>query len=272
MNRFPIPQVSTSSDGLPLALADASTDRRLDVLRRVAAGSSISQAAREVGVSYKAAWQALDTLSSACGLPLVERTVGGAGGGGARITSDGVRLLQLADELARARSQVLARFSDGRNMAAGLGLRTSMRNQLPCEVVGCEWPSPGEPLGQVHLRTFGGTVLVASLTRESADLLGLRPGALVLVMCKATAVRIQAGTRAGGEPGDGCVAAADPGKCVLEGRVERIGRGGRQDEVVLALPGGGYWVGMADHPFAGETGCLAQACMDATALVVGLSG
>lgn len=272
MSRVATPRAATSSvAGLPLALADAGTDKRLEVLRRVAAGSSISQAAREVGVSYKAAWQALDTLSSLSGLPLVERTVGGAGGGGARITPHGQHLLQLADELARARSQVLARFSGGKGLAASLGLRTSMRNQLPCEVVACELPARQDPQVQVHLRTAGGLMLVASLTRESADLLALSPGLPVLVMCKATAVRIQAGAR-GSAPEVGPGATAEPGRCLLDGLVERVARGSERDEVVLALSGGGYWVGFADHPFAGEAGQPGWACMDASALVVGLPG
>lgn len=43
-----------------LHLADAlghdSSDKRLDILRRVGEAGSISQAARGAGVSYKAAW------------------------------------------------------------------------------------------------------------------------------------------------------------------------------------------------------------------------
>jgi molybdate transport repressor ModE-like protein len=92
------------------ALGHAASDKRLEVLRRVGQTGSISQAARDAGISYKAAWQAIDTLTNLSGLPLVDRSVGGSGGGGARITPDGLRLLGLADQLADARAQVLARF------------------------------------------------------------------------------------------------------------------------------------------------------------------
>jgi molybdate transport system regulatory protein len=54
-------------------------DRRIAILRGIAQSGSISQAARDVGVSYKAAWQAIDTLTNLAGVPLVERSVGGAG-------------------------------------------------------------------------------------------------------------------------------------------------------------------------------------------------
>ena len=96
------------SDSLHQALGHAISDKRLEVLRRVAETGSISQAARDAGISYKAAWQAMDTLTSLSGVALVERTVGGSGGGGARITAQGLALLALADELARARQAVLA--------------------------------------------------------------------------------------------------------------------------------------------------------------------
>jgi molybdate transport system regulatory protein len=249
---------STPTD-LPQALADASADKRLDVLRHVAAGCSISQAARQVGISYKAAWQAIDTLSNLSGVPLVERTVGGLGGGGARITGDGLQLLALAAELARARQQVLARFAGGAIGEGGLGLRTSMRNQLRCRVLRCAPLAPGDPMVEATLVTPGGARLVSSVTQESADLLGLAPGLAVLALCKATAVEVSLAdsTNAAG---------------ALTGRIERCSPGARQTEVVLALEGGGHWVGFARHPFQGRVGDAAVAALLPAALVIGLSG
>ncbi|RYY84439.1 MAG: LysR family transcriptional regulator, partial [Comamonadaceae bacterium] len=121
-----------SSLALAGALGHAPADKRLDILRRVAAVGSISQAARDVGVSYKAAWQALDTLSNLAGTSLVERAVGGAGGGGARLTPAGAQVLRAADETQRLRQAVLGRVAASAPVALpGLGLRTSMRNHFP---------------------------------------------------------------------------------------------------------------------------------------------
>jgi molybdate transport system regulatory protein len=249
----------SSFTDLPQALADASADKRLDVLRHVAAGCSISQAARQVGISYKAAWQAIDTLSNLGGVPLVERTVGGVGGGGARITADGLQLLALAAELARARQQVLARFAGGALIEGGLGLRTSMRNQLRCRVLRCAPLAPDDPLVEVTLATPGGAHLVSHLTQESADLLGLAPGVAVLALCKATAVEVSLN------------AAIDrPG--ALTGHIERCSPGALHNEVVLALDGGGHWVGFAQHPFRGRVGDAAVAVLLPAALVIGLPG
>jgi molybdate transport system regulatory protein len=262
------PSARSALARLPQALVDSHADKRLDVLRQIAAGHSISQAAREVGISYKAAWQAIDTLSNLSGQPLVERTVGGVGGGGAQITPHGEQLLTLADALAQARQQVLSRFSQGVQLASGFGLRTSMRNQLPCRVLQCEPASPDDPMVRVQLRTAGGADLTASLTRESADLLGLAPGLEVLALCKATAVTVLPAARAATAlPGE----TATP-RCSLPGRVERVARGTERDEVVLALEGGGHWVGFAPHPFTGRSGGRAVATMPFEALVVGLPG
>lgn len=266
-----------SSTALTEALGHAISDKRLEVLRLIGQSGSISQAARDAGISYKAAWQAIDTLSSLSGVALVERTVGGLGGGGARLTAKGQELLAMAHALAQARQQVLARFAGGAPLATRLGLRTSMRNQLPCEVVSCEPVAPDDPMARVQLRTPGGALLTASLTRESADLLGLQPGLGVLALCKATAVqvapaprlalrakRVQAGATGLSDP--------VPSHCSLQGRVERLSEGSGRDEVVLALEGGGHWVGFAEHPFQGQPGDLALATVPSTALVVGLEG
>lgn len=282
---------STASTEHPLneALGHTASDKRLEVLRRVGQTGSISQAAREAGISYKAAWQAIETLSSLSGLPLVERSVGGVGGGGARITPQGTRLLALADALALARAQVLARFgmdgeggdavaSDGHapaTSAAGLGLRTSMRNQLPCRVVQVEVLAAGVKVA-VSLQTPSGATLVSSVTRESADLLGLVPGLPVLALCKATAVtvqaaeadqRLEAATDAAGQ-------AAWQGLCVLRGRVsEAVAAGGDgTQEVSLLLPGGGLWTGFAGQGEVFRAGDEAQAVFAPSAVVIGLSG
>lgn len=246
------------------ALGHAISDKRLEVLRRVAQSGSISQAAREAGISYKAAWQAIDTLTSLSGAALVDRTVGGSGGGGAQITPQGLQLLALADALQAARQQVLAQFGGGAALAGGLGLRTSMRNQLPCEVAELGAASEHDPMVMVRLRTSGGAELAASLTRESADLLGLRPGLAVLALCKATAVVVSA------VKGKTARKVA-PGECVLSGTVQRVSLGVQRNEVSLVLAGGGHWVGFSAPDWAAEEDAPALAVMPASALVIGLA-
>ncbi len=175
------------------ALGHEATDKRLDILQRIGELGSISEAARSAKVSYKAAWQALETLSNLAGAPLVEKAVGGSGGGGARLTQAGTQLLEAAQMLKQARSSVLStleqRAGNALNLSGlvGLGLRTSMRNQLPC-TIGSVTQSTGT--ARVQLELANGAALVAKITIESAELLGLQAGMSAVALCKATAVAV----------------------------------------------------------------------------------
>ena len=194
-------QTGLSTNSLKQALGYDIADRRIAILRGIAQSGSISQAARDVGVSYKAAWQAIDTLTNLAGVTLVERSVGGSGGGGALITSAGEALLRTAEKMAQMRAEVLQRMQTqgdasgvGTPLTANLGLLTSMRNQWPCTVLKVE--SLG---GQIRVWLRAATdagadwTIAARITPESYELLGLAPGSPVLALCKATAVKVWLG-------------------------------------------------------------------------------
>ena len=182
------------ADPLVLAgLLNEQSDKRIDILRRIADVGSISEAARGAGVSYKAAWQALETLANLAGGPLVEKVVGGVNGGGTRLTETGMKVLEIADELARSRAEVLARFrltgSPGLRNIGGSTLRTSMRNQFPAKIIKMKM---GSALVRLILQIDETHLLRASVTKESAQLLGLHEGLDVLALTKATGVTISA--------------------------------------------------------------------------------
>jgi molybdate transport system regulatory protein len=245
------------------ALGHDAGDKRIEILRRVGEGGSISQAARLAGVSYKAAWQAIDTLGNLAGVQLVESVVGGAGGGGAALTEAGRQLLAVARDLDDARARVLARIPQQAGGAlpmaglAALGLRTSMRNQLPCTVRSLE-KEQGAVL--VRLALADGTLLNSRITRESVQLLALRAGQPVLALCKATAVRVAA------------VARAAPGRNLLRGQTTRASRGETGGEVALELTGGLQLVGFAPAGHGLTPKSAAVAIVDDAAVVVAVTG
>jgi molybdate transport system regulatory protein len=174
---------------LSQALGHDVADKRIDILRRVHDSGSISQAARDAGVSYKAAWQAIETLGNLAGTTLVEKAVGGSGGGGAALTPAGLHLLQAADALASLRNRALAAIGQPGSLPVRLGLQTSMRNQFPAHV---EALTRMTDAVRVRLALGTGTMFHSRITRESAQLLGLRPGLGVTALCKATAVHLHA--------------------------------------------------------------------------------
>ena len=91
-------------------------------------------------MSYKAAWDAIDELNNLAQNPLVERSVGGKGGGGARLTAEGERVLRLYQRLQVLQAEVLGsdEAASDFNLLGRLMLRTSARNQLHGQVVAIE--------------------------------------------------------------------------------------------------------------------------------------
>jgi molybdate transport system regulatory protein len=55
---------------------------------------SISAAAREMGMSYRRAWQLVNALNTSFSRPLILTAVGGRQGGGATVTALGRRLVE----------------------------------------------------------------------------------------------------------------------------------------------------------------------------------
>lgn len=245
MSRMTAASLPPRADLVP-ALGHDLADRRIAILRHIAAGHSISQAAREAGISYKAAWQALDVLTNLAGCPLVDRSVGGAGGGGACITEAGQSLLAMADALQDARAQVLGRFAQqgGTAMvpAARLALRTSMRNLWPCRVQGLQAQGAQVRVWLVPDGAQDGVRIAARVTPESVQLLALAPGVAVMALCKATAAQVLA---CGPAAEDG--AAGEAGANLWPATVQRLARGAADGprEVVVQLPWGGSGVGYA---------------------------
>lgn len=244
-------------------LATPSIDKRLEVLRAMHRAGSISEAARASGVSYKAAWQALETLSNLAGVPLVEKVVGGSGGGGAKLTPAGLQVLQAADLLNAAREQALAqvaRLAEGSGVdlraLAGVGLRTSMRNQLPCAV---QEIRQSRGVASVVLALDDGQLLASRITLESLQLLNLAPGCKVLAMFKATAVKVAPSLEAA------------EGVNLLRGQVVRRGGGVGGVEVALQITPGLGLVGFADAATPLALHQAAMAAIDHNAVVIGLA-
>jgi molybdate transport system regulatory protein len=67
---------------------------RIELLERIGATGSIRQAALAMGMSYRAAWTAVQRMEQRLGLPLVHRVTGGVGGGGAELSAAARRLIE----------------------------------------------------------------------------------------------------------------------------------------------------------------------------------
>ena len=263
-----ITTVTTTTTALGNAFTDTPTDKRIEILRFIAKSGSISQAARDAGVSYKAAWQVIDTLSNLAGVALVERAVGGLGGGGARITVAGEKLLSIADLLGEARKQVFGLSISSELLLTRpnpvlprIGIRFRMHNKSPCTV---EMLQTRGQVVRMYLQLAEGATLVARITRASAELLGLKKNLPVLALFKATAVRIMVG----------CLSLVNEKFATQEtlfGQVMRINRGTAGDEVSLQLDSGFQLVGFAPAASGIRSKTAISALVGESAVVIALA-
>lgn len=243
-------------------LGNTSTDKRVEVLRAIHQSGSISEAARVNGVSYKAAWQAIETLSNLAGMPLLDKSVGGSGGGGAFLTPAGLQVLQAADLLAQAKAQTLAQLQGvsqgGANQVSsmmGIGIRTSMRNQLPATVSDIIQT----PIGvRIVMALADGQLLCARITHESLELLGLKKKMPILALCKATAVTIAPTIVALGQVN------------LLKGYVSRVSRSKTDRQVSMALGPSIQLAGFLDPTVSVKNKQEVMAAIDESAVVIAL--
>lgn len=66
---------------------------KAELLERVRDTGSISAAGRQMGMSYKRAWDLIDAMNRIFAEPVVQASKGGSGGGGAVLTPFGMQVL-----------------------------------------------------------------------------------------------------------------------------------------------------------------------------------
>lgn len=94
---------------IPYGTLSAIGPGKADLLEAINRRGSISAAARDMGMSYKRAWDLVDTMNHAFREPLVVTATGGSHGGGAQISELGYRVLhRYRDMEAKARDAIAA--------------------------------------------------------------------------------------------------------------------------------------------------------------------
>jgi len=66
---------------------------KIELLEHIRETGSLSQAGREIGMSYRRAWLLLDSLNASFREPVVSTSIGGKAGGGATLTDFGQELV-----------------------------------------------------------------------------------------------------------------------------------------------------------------------------------
>jgi len=86
----------------------ALSDYRVRLLRLIDETGSLSDAAAAMDLSYRRAWGKLKEIEQNLGVKLVDTSVGGAGGGGSRLTAEGRRLVECFERFRAAAADDLS--------------------------------------------------------------------------------------------------------------------------------------------------------------------
>ena len=221
----------SSSIKLETRLGGLANPRWPALLGSIDESGSITAAAKAAGLSYKAAWDAIDAMNNLAGKPVVVTTVGGKGGGGAKLTARGTELLATYRLVAKENERFLLainsklRHSDLRVLER-LAMRTSARNQWSGKITNIV---RGAVNDEVDIKLAGGDRIAAIITHESVESLGLEVGGEAIALVKASSVMI------GMEEGGRLRLSA---RNQLPGVINRITAGAVNTDIVIGLRGG----------------------------------
>ena len=72
---------------------------RIKLLIAIDEKGSLSKAAKSMEMSYKKAWNLVDSINNSAKEPVVSKTTGGKGGGGAVLTNHGKKLINIFETI-----------------------------------------------------------------------------------------------------------------------------------------------------------------------------
>lgn len=201
---------------------------RINLLLNIEATGSITKAAKMMKMSYKAAWDTVDTMNNLSEHPLVHRVKGGKGGGGTRLTDYAKELITTYNILNEEHQHFLENLSKRINQKDGhfkvlesLNVRISARNQLKAKVTKIQ---QGAVESELFLQLQNEENFMAVITNDSLETLELKEGSEVYALFKANAVIIST---------DINLQKSDRNRFI--GHVSRISRGNFDAEVVVIL-------------------------------------
>ena len=169
-------------------------EKRIELLIAVKRTGSISKAAKEVPMSYKAAWEAIESMNNLSTIPIVQRETGGIGGGGTTLTPYGENLIETFEILRNEQKKFLKNLSQITDINTGtlktirrLSMQISARNQISGTV---ELIEHGKINAEIFIKLKSGYTLVSVITNTAANNLNLKIGDEVVAIFKSSTVLI----------------------------------------------------------------------------------
>lgn len=216
--------------GLPLQGKNTKWNH-IELLELIDEYGSINKAASTMGMSYKAAWLAVEAINNMSKEPVVLRQAGGSQGGGTQLTGYGRRFVHLyrcvedeQDKLFQKLDASFKDFNQYQRLLRRFSMKTSARNQFLGTISAVK---KGAVNSEVTLDIGSNEHIHAVITNESLEHLNLKVGHEAYALFKAPWVIL---TR-----DDNFKTSA---RNELRGKVAQIHRGAINSELNVELPGG----------------------------------
>ena len=160
--------------------------KEITLLEAINEFGSISKAAKAVPISYKIAWQMVDSMNNLSKEPIVIKAVGGKQGGGTKLTTYGKKLIKDYYLLKREYDRFLDTLKE-MDTIKRLALKLSARNQLYGKIVEIK---KDRASSEVSFELKSGVVLKSIITLEAANELELDIGDEIVGIIKASSIII----------------------------------------------------------------------------------
>lgn len=214
-------------------------EKRISLLEQIGIHGSLSTAAKAAGISYKAAWDALNVMNNLAERPLTVAATGGSGGGGTILTAEGKKVIQLFRSFEQEHQNSLIRLEKTLGdidhylpLLQGMNLRISSKNLristknifsgIITDIV------RDVSVAQVVLQLNSGHQIFAVIDNDSIDELKLEKGSPASALIKASSVMIS------NAPEPVIISA----KNMIKGKISQISENAVQGEVFLDIGGG----------------------------------
>jgi len=203
-------------------------EKRIALLQAIDTAGSISKAAKMVPMSYKSAWDAIDSINNLCPHAVVSKETGGKGGGGAKITPYGNNLINTYTLLQKEHKKFLQSLSDNTDFDKGtlkslqrFSMNISARNKIHGQV---EFIESGKVNAQVYVKLKSGYTIVSVITNSAVKELELKIGDDVSAIFKSSSVILST---------DSALSISARNK--FKGKIDSIGEGEVNSEVVVDI-------------------------------------
>ena len=167
---------------------------RIELLKNIDKYGSLSKAAKEMKMSYKAAWDALNEMKKLSSVNLIISNSGGSGGGGSRLTSRAKDYIKIYELLFQTQQKFLKTIeshvensSDLQTFLRRSSLRTSARNQIFGKVASIQIGSISSTL---DILIDDNLHISSTITNKSLKELDIKKGKDIYVLIKAPWIKI----------------------------------------------------------------------------------